>query len=236
MLELFNMYSEYILRLFLALFLSGWIGYERSIKSRAAGLRTHALVGTASALVMLTSEFIFEHYQLLGATPDPARLGAQVISGIGFLGAGTIIQGRGSVKGLTTAASLWSVGTIGISVGIGFYPGAIITTVFIYILLRFAKIIEGDWINRIETKRVFVRSATNDLSIYEELASKHQVFLDGVQYMGSDIDESQTVHNLLITLNPRTKQMDRFYCLLDEYGKVEGTIKLKVVSDHLSDE
>ncbi|MDO9592958.1 MAG: MgtC/SapB family protein, partial [Erysipelotrichaceae bacterium] len=89
-----EIYLEQAARLALAMVLSGLIGFERASKSRAAGLRTHALVGTASALVMLTSEYIFFHYLPFGASPDPARLGAQIISGIGFLGAGTIIQGR----------------------------------------------------------------------------------------------------------------------------------------------
>jgi len=231
--EIFEVYAEQALRIVVALVLSGWIGYDRSKKSRAAGLRTHALVGTASALVMLTSEYIYFHYSPLGASPDPARLGAQIISGIGFLGAGTIIQGRGSVKGLTTAASLWSVGTIGIAAGIGFYYGAIFTTIVIYLLLRFATTIESGMVNRIETKRIFIQSKLNDMNIFEQMALEHHVFVDNVQYMGSDILENSKIHYLLITLNPRQKSMDKYRDLLSAYASLEGVVKIKVVGESL---
>jgi putative Mg2+ transporter-C (MgtC) family protein len=113
-----------ILRLFLAVILGGLIGMEREEKHRPAGFRTHILVCVGSAVVMLTSEYIFNAYRGL-TNADPARLGAQVISGIGFLGAGTIIRQGNNVKGLTTAASLWAVACIGLALGIGFYEGAV---------------------------------------------------------------------------------------------------------------
>jgi putative Mg2+ transporter-C (MgtC) family protein len=235
--EEYQIYLDYGLRLITALVLSGWIGYDRSKKSRAAGLRTHALVGTASALVMLTSEFMFIKYATAVVAPDPARLGAQIISGIGFLGAGTIIQSKGSVKGLTTAASLWSVGTIGIAAGVGFYPGAIATTFLIYILLRFASIIEGGWlINRIETRRVFIQTTNPDLELYQELASEHQVYVDKMQFMGSDYHKDSTLHYLLITLNPRARNMDNYFNLLKAFGNTKGIVKVKVIGETLVDQ
>lgn len=123
-----------ILRLALAVGLGGLVGIERENKSRPAGFRTHILVCTGSALVMLTSEYLFNHYGG-STTMDPARLGAQVISGIGFLGAGTIIRYNANVVGLTTAASLWSVACVGIAVGIGFYEGAFAGAVAIFLSL-----------------------------------------------------------------------------------------------------
>ncbi len=235
--EEYQIYLDYGLRLIVALILSGWIGYDRSKKSRAAGLRTHALVGTASALVMLTSEFIYLEYATSFGAPDPARLGAQIISGIGFLGAGTIIQSRGSVKGLTTAASLWSVGTIGIAAGIGFYSGAIATTFLIYILLRFANIIEGGWlINRIDTKRVFIQTKNSDLGVYQDLADKRSVFVDKVQFMGSDFHEDGNLHYILITLNPRMRNMDRYFNLLQDFSNLNGIVKVKVVGENMVDQ
>ena len=119
---------EIVIRLFLALLLSGLIGMEREKKSRPAGLRTHVLVCVSSTLVMLTSIYI---YKSIGGT-EPTRLGAQVISGIGLLGAGTIIRQGASIKGLTTAASLWAVACVGLSIGAGFYEGAIIVSIIIY--------------------------------------------------------------------------------------------------------
>lgn len=115
-------------RFALATALCGVIGYEREHSGRPAGFRTHILVGVGACLVMLTSEFVFLKYA--GQTNlDPARLGAQVISGVGFLGAGTIIRDGSTVKGLTTAASLWAVSCIGLACGIGFYSGAAVGTI-----------------------------------------------------------------------------------------------------------
>ncbi len=123
-----------IIRLVLAVVLSGLIGMEREEKNRPAGFRTHILVCVGSTLVMLTSVYIFEKYREV-TTMDPARLGAQVISGIGFLGAGTIIRHGPSVKGLTTAASLWAVACVGIAIGIGFYEAAIAGALIVFITL-----------------------------------------------------------------------------------------------------
>lgn len=124
-----------VIKLVLAVVFSGFIGYEREHSHRPAGFRTHILVAVGSALVMMTSAYVFEEY--VGITNvDPTRLGAQVISGIGFLGAGTILREGFSVKGLTTAASLWAVSCIGLAVGAGYYTGALVATLFIYLTLN----------------------------------------------------------------------------------------------------
>ena len=134
-----------IIKMALAVFFSGVIGYEREHSHRPAGFRTHFLVAVGSALVMMTSSYVFHEYEGLG-TFDPTRLGAQVISGIGFLGAGTILREGFSVKGLTTAASLWAVSCIGLAVGAGYYTGALVSTVVIYLTLNTFKrfIIRGN--------------------------------------------------------------------------------------------
>ena len=126
------------IKMLLTVLLSGIIGFEREHSHRPAGFRTHILVAVGSALVMLTSGYVFETYKGL-TTFDPTRLGAQVISGIGFLGAGTILREGFSVKGLTTAASLWAVSCIGLAVGGGYYTGAIVTTIIIYFTLNSLK-------------------------------------------------------------------------------------------------
>lgn len=125
-----------IVRLTLATILGGIIGWERAHTNRPAGIRTHEVVCIGSTLCMILSEFISYKY---GEIIDPTRIGAQVISGIGFLGAGTIIKEGFSVKGLTTAASLWCVSCIGLALGAGFYSGAIIATLFIYCTLLIMK-------------------------------------------------------------------------------------------------
>lgn len=127
--------ADAIVKMILTILLSGIIGYEREHSHRPAGFRTHILVAVGAALVMMTSKYIFLEYEGI-ANFDPTRLGAQVISGIGFLGAGTILREGFSVKGLTTAASLWAVSCIGLAVGGGYYVGAVVTTLVIYLTLN----------------------------------------------------------------------------------------------------
>lgn len=121
-------------RLILATFLGGLIGFERESRGRAAGFRTHILVCVASSLMMLTSMYMFELYKGL-AQVDPSRIAAQVITGIGFLGAGTILRAGATVQGLTTAASLWAVAGIGLAIGCGFYFASFVTTLLVFITL-----------------------------------------------------------------------------------------------------
>jgi len=112
--------AHMILRLLLAALLGGAVGLEREIHEKAAGFRTHILVCIGSCLIMLTSMHVFDIYKGI-ADVDPGRIAAQVVSGIGFLGAGTIIRSRASIVGLTTAASLWSIAGVGLAVGSGLY-------------------------------------------------------------------------------------------------------------------
>lgn len=127
-------YWDILLRTILSILLGGFIGMERQSKHRPAGFRTHILVCLGSMTVMVLSQYLFlQYYELYGIASDPARLGAQVISGIGFLGAGTIIRYGGNVKGLTTAASLWAIACIGLAIGAGFYALAITVSVALYI-------------------------------------------------------------------------------------------------------
>lgn len=133
--------SQVILRLILSVFLSSLVGLERQIHRRAAGLRTHILVCLGSCLIMLTSLYVFDIYKDK-APLDPARIAAGVITGIGFLGAGTIIREREGIRGLTTAASLWLVAGVGLAVGIGFYLAGVISTILALFVLFFLRYIE----------------------------------------------------------------------------------------------
>ncbi len=121
-----------LLKILLAVALSGLIGLEREHKHRPAGLRTHVLVCVGATLTMMISQFMVDK----GLTTDIARLGAQVISGIGFLGAGTIIREGDRVRGLTTAATLWATACIGLAIGIGYYLGAVIAALTMLLVLR----------------------------------------------------------------------------------------------------
>lgn len=125
-------------RLILAMICGGVIGIERGRSNQPAGMRTYMLVSMGAAIVMMTGQFMYYEFQ----TGDPARLGAQVISGIGFLGAGSIvIAGKTKIRGLTTAAGLWTAACIGLSIGIGFYECGIAATVAVYLIItQFRKI------------------------------------------------------------------------------------------------
>ncbi len=121
------------LRILLALFFGGCIGFERGYHGRATGLRTHILVCVGACMAAMIG--VFEVAEL-GFSADPLRVGAQVISGIGFLGVGTIIvRNRSQVSGLTTAAGLWATGTIGLAIGIGFYIAAFLGFLIIFLTL-----------------------------------------------------------------------------------------------------
>lgn len=121
-----------IFRLVLGILCGGIVGLERGMKGRPAGFRTYILVCTGAVMVMMTNQYVFQTY----GVSDPVRMGAQVINGIGFLGAGTIIVTRqNQVKGLTTAAALWACACTGLAIGMGFYSGALAGTFFIFITI-----------------------------------------------------------------------------------------------------
>lgn len=125
---------EVIIRIILSCVLGGLIGLERESLNKSAGFRTHILVCVGSALIMIVSQDIYNMYH--GQTAmDPARIAAQVVSGIGFLGAGTIMHEGATVKGLTTAATLWTVAGVGLAVGAGSYFPALVTTGVVFLTL-----------------------------------------------------------------------------------------------------
>lgn len=127
--------AQICLRLLCAMVVGLVIGTEREYTNRPAGMRTHVLVALGACTVALTGQMLFSEYSPMDAAPDPARLAAQVITGVGFLGAGTILREGASVKGLTTAASVWTVACLGIAAGYGYYPIALLGMFFVLITL-----------------------------------------------------------------------------------------------------
>lgn len=157
-----------LLRVFLSVLIGGILGMERGTKNRPAGLRTYILVCLGSALVMMTNQYVYITYQ----TGDPVRLGAQVISGVGFLGAGTIVlTGRNKIMGITTAAGLWTAACSGLAIGIGFYEGAILGGIAIAFtvsgLLRFD---------------IWLRKKSRYLDLYIEYNTEKGAFSGFLQY------------------------------------------------------
>lgn len=209
------------LRLLLSAVLGGVIGYERENTNRPAGFRTNILVCVGSALVMITSEFIFNKYT--GMTNiDPTRLGAQVVSGIGFLGAGTIIRDGFNVRGLTTAASLWAVSCVGIAVGSGFYSGAVIATIFIYLILISLKGAERRFTkkNRYRTFIVESDSASSQVSAVCSVLESYKIELKNVQLYKSKEGEQRV--KLLVKMPGRAVDMQ----ILGDIQALDGVQKV----------
>jgi Uncharacterized membrane protein len=198
-------------RLALAVLFGGFIGYDRGKKRRPAGFRTHILVCIGSALVMITNQYIVDrlHYNC-----DPARMGAQVISGIGFLGAGTIlVTSKQQVKGLTTAAGLWASACMGLAIGIGFYEGAFIGCAAIFgsmtLLQRFddnalskTKVIELyvelNSVKGIAAVIDFIHQNVIEITNIEILKSKSSD--DDIGIFVSILQKEKNSHHALITL------------------------------------
>ncbi len=162
-----------IARLCLAVLCGGIIGMERGKKGRPAGFRTHILVCLGSALAMMTNEYLIQCY----GGGDPARLGAQVISGIGFLGAGTIIvTGRQQVKGLTTAAGLWASACMGLAIGVGFYEAAIIACFFIWLVSSALHRLDNYILSRSKVMDLYVEfKETADISAFMDKIRVHGI-------------------------------------------------------------
>ncbi|HYY76353.1 MAG TPA: MgtC/SapB family protein [Gaiellaceae bacterium] len=142
---------DVLLRIVIAAALTGAIGLERELRERAAGLRTHMLVGVGSALFTIVSAYAWADFRFStpeGIVFDPTRIAAQIVTGIGFLGAGAIIRQGLSVRGLTTAAGLWVVAAIGMAAGAGYYSAAAITTGVVLVGLGPLRWVEGGFLSR----------------------------------------------------------------------------------------
>lgn len=162
-------------RLLLITVVAGAIGFERERHGRAAGFRTHILVGLGSCLMMMTGLYLME--ALAGRVElDPARIGAQVVSGIGFLGAGTILRSRASVRGLTTAASLWAVAGIGLAIGAGFLWGGVFSGLIVLVVLfgfgRLERAMRHEWY---QTLVIETAGSAGDLAQIRALLAEYDV-------------------------------------------------------------
>ncbi len=189
--------AEIILRLSLAALLGSLVGIERERLAWAAGLRTHMLVCTGAALIMIVSAFGFadvlglEHVVL-----DPSRIAAQVVSGIGFLGAGTILLRRDVIRGLTTAASLWTVAAIGLAVGSGLYLAAASATILILLILAGIKPLERRlWVaRRPRTLTLVIDRSTISLSTLEAVLAQAMVEMKQLRIEHGDTQDEDEIH------------------------------------------
>ena len=195
-----------LLRLLCALIVGVVIGTEREYTHRPAGMRTHMLVSLGACVVMIIGQLIFQQYRTYGATPDPARMAAQVITGVGFLGAGTmIVTGRQQVKGLTTAAGLWASACMGLAVGAGFYECVFLAFALIFCSIRWLPHMESYIVENARNMNIYVEFESMD-DIGEILG---RVKAQDVQIYSVEIDrgrEDRSSHpsaTLSIRLNQR---------------------------------
>lgn len=213
-------------RLILAAILGAVIGIEREIKNRAAGFRTHIIVSVGACLIMLIGIDAIGDISS-DRSRDAARIAGQVVSGIGFLGAGTILQKKNGVSGLTTAATLWLSAAIGLAVGIGYYEGAIIATVICIVTLISLKGI-SDLINKRTTKSyimVFDTSNFNQQSFYE-FTQEEGVEVRKIDIIDEDMDDRSMIESTL--------SFHKNYDIGRFFKKLKSDLHLKSVK--LSDE
>ena len=184
-------YLSIALRLVVAVLCGGALGLERGLKNRPAGMRTYMLVCVGACLIMLTNQYLFQVTQ----AGDPMRLGAQVVSGIGFLGAGTIIVTRhNQIKGLTTAAGLWSSAGVGLALGVGFYEAALTAGLAIFVVMTLLQ----RWDDNLHSK-------TRAVEIYVELEQGTTVgyFIRGVRQLELEISNIQMEQDAATDNNAR---------------------------------
>ena len=211
-----------ILRILAAVICGGAIGLERGMKNRPAGLRTYMLVCVGACLIMLTNQYLYQVTQ----TGDPMRLGAQVVSGIGFLGAGTIIVTRhNQIKGLTTAAGLWSSAGVGLALGVGFYEAALIAGFTIFVVLTLLQRLDDQ-----------MRSSTRVVELYVELAESASVgnFIRGVRNLDLEISNIQMEQNGSMERNGQSlmatvkaKKRTKHDTLMESIRKIDGVSYLE---------
>ena len=181
---------EVIIRLVLGFFLAGIIGAERESVNKPAGFKTHSLIGVSAVLIMLCGEFLSNIY----ANSDASRIPAQLLSGIGFIGAGTILRDGFNVKGLTTASSLLAVTCIGLSIGAGFYLGGIVATVIVYMILSYSHNMFGslDHFTNIELN-LKVDDFVNTLPVIQKILDRYNISIKKIKNNQKDEEKSKDV-------------------------------------------
>ena len=221
---------ELLLRLVLSCVLGGIIGYERQSRRKSAGLRTNVLVCLGSCLIMVMSVEMYQEVE--GKTnADPARLAAQGVSGIGFLGAGAIMKEGLSVTGLTTAACLWVVAGVGLAVGAGFYAGALISTALVFVTLGSLSRLD-DWVDHEKNLSLNIHTVDRpgQLMRISRCLEDLQLRVRGVKVKADEdeVDDSGE-KSMYIDLEIFNKQSIKSIIIVDAVRQIDGVIRVDVV-------
>lgn len=216
-----------IYKLLLSLMLGCCVGLERKRKGQIAGLRTFALISMGATLAMILSIYVPQEYLGL-KNGDPGRIAAQVITGIGFLGAGAIIQSKGSVRGLTTAASIWIVATIGMAVGVGMYSLSVVATLLIILVLAGIESVERHIHLGGESRiiRIRVDSVVTDIKPYRTVLAKHNVKLVNT-YVDYNFGQQTTSLNLVVLARETTD----FISLFSDLRHLHPTTSISIAKE-----
>jgi putative Mg2+ transporter-C (MgtC) family protein len=228
---------EVILRLILAIIVGGLVGYEREYKNRPAGFRTHILVCVGAAVISMiqlysvqeTTNMIIRQPVLASALKaDIGRLGAQVITGVGFLGAGTIMHDKGSVKGLTTAASLWVVACVGLAVGLGYYFLVVASAASIFLVLATLKQVEARFFQKSKIQKLEVQyeNRVELVTHMEEYFSAKNIKVQNIEFELEEDDDSPHKKSLYTILVPRHVKTSE---IIRDLGLFEGIMKITLV-------
>ena len=215
-------YESIVVRIASAIIVGGLIGLERGMKNRPAGLRTYMLVCVGACLIMLINQYI---YQFTGAG-DPMRLGAQVVSGIGFLGAGTIIVTKhNQIKGLTTAAGLWASAGVGLAFGIGFYEAALTASIGIYTILVFLQRWEYRVHKKVRLLDVYIELAnTVPLTEFVQNLRKLELQIEGIQF---EPDSALEANTRAIVFTLKSPKREDHLILLEKIKNLGGIVHLE---------
>ena len=211
-----------VIRIFAALLIGGLIGMERGMKNRPAGLRTYMLVCVGSCLIMMTNQYLFQ----VTGSGDPMRLGAQVVSGIGFLGAGTIVVTRhNQIRGLTTAAGLWTCAGVGLALGVGFYEAAITASIGIYVILKILQGLDNRVHKKIRMIEIYVELCTTvQLSDFLHSLRSLDLIVENIQF---EPDGGMEAYSRALLVSLKTKKSIDHVQIREMVSKIDGVVHLE---------
>lgn len=217
------------LRLVLGFILAGIIGLERSSWNKPAGFRTHALVGISAVLVMLCGEYMSGKYEI-----DPSRIPAQLLSGIGFLGAGTILRNGANIKGLTTAASLLAVTCIGLVIGAGFYALGIAATVIVYIILSYSYLLFSklDHFSIFELEIVIKNNSKDTINAIQKVLDDKSIIIKHMANIDNEKDKENNGNQKVIRISGKYSNKDEISInkIISEIVNIENIVKVEEIN------
>jgi putative Mg2+ transporter-C (MgtC) family protein len=217
--------TEILLRVLLAAALGALVGWQREIHHQPAGLRTHIILVVGAALCMTLSIDVAQQFRPIGVIGDPGHIAAQIVSGIGFLGAGAIIRDGFSVKGLTTAASVWTMAIVGMTAGLGYYLASIAVALFIFVVLTLVNSLEKRYIHPHLEVTITLKAVDRD-GLIEDVK---KIFVEkGRSIISLGIHRNLEDRNLSIEAEIDTTQADPTSTLLDDLSAIPGVHSFKI--------